>query len=94
MEDKIDSQTVKRLNTWLPLGVFNELTRFAKTNAGTALEKFDYGVAIRILLMKSTYADLIYGLNKRMDEIEGKINNQGKTEVPEGFYEVKTLKNK
>lgn len=90
----MDSQVSKRLNTWLPVRVFNELTEFAKANAGTAMEKWDYGVAIRILLMKSTYADLIFEMNKKIDEIESKINNQSKTEVPEGFYEVKTLKNK
>jgi hypothetical protein len=86
----MDSQVSKKLSTMLPLDVFNGLTQFAKQYALTGMGKFDYGVAIRILLLKSEYADRIYSLDKRIDELdykeEPKIN-----EIPKGMYQVKTL---
>jgi hypothetical protein len=94
MEEIQNSELKKRLSTWLDIDVYEELTQFAKENAGTSMDKWDYGVAFRILLMKSKYADMIYELERRIRELE---NNQETKEIskvskiPEGYYEEKVL---
>lgn len=96
MEEQINSECTKRLNTWLPLDIFNAITEFAKQNS-TALGKWDYSTAFRILLMKAQYADMIFDMNKRIDEIENKVNNsqsQKTEQVYNDFYTVKTFGDK
>ena len=51
----------------LPLGVFQELTRFAKSEVQTGLGKFDYGLAIKLLLERNN-------INTRLDKIENQLN--------------------
>jgi hypothetical protein len=83
-----DSPASYRLNTMLPFDVFTEFVRFCKANSSTGLGKFDFGVGLRILLMKARYADMLYEFDKRMTVLE---NNQPevKQEKPE---EVKTVR--
>lgn len=85
----MENTIVKKLNTWLPLDVFEALTEFAKQNAGTALSKYDYGVAIRILLLKSMYADHLFELDERVSRLETKTQEN---QIPLGYKEIKTLK--
>jgi hypothetical protein len=74
----------------LPFDVFTEFVAFAKKNTLTGLGKIDFGTSIRILLMKSQYADMIYDLDKRISLLESETNNQPK-EVEQSVPTVKTF---
>jgi len=90
----MESDTTKRLSTWLPVDVFMAFTEFCKANAMTGLQKFDYGVGLRILLMKSQYADMMYDLDKRITNVEDSLYSKSqevKPSIPKGYYECKTL---
>jgi len=93
----MENRPVKRLNTWLPIGVFEELTNVAKQVSGTAMGKWDYGVTINIILAKARYFDMLYNvlepMNKRIEELESKLEPKEKpvNPIPQGFYEAKTL---
>ena len=54
----------------LPLDVFIAFTEFAKKYSGTGLGKFDYGVALRILLEKSKMDDRISELEDQLTIME------------------------
>jgi len=71
-----DSPASYRLNTMLPFDVFTEFIRFCKANTMTGMGKFDFGVGLRILLMKSKYADMLYDMDKRISLLESETNNQ------------------
>jgi hypothetical protein len=90
-----DSPASYRLNTMIPFDVFTNLIRFCKKNVSTGLGKFDFGTGIRVLLMKSEYADMIYDLDNRLIALENKIENKSQSEdkptIPKGCYEVKTF---
>jgi hypothetical protein len=90
MEETINSEVSKRLTTWLPADVFFAFTEFCKTNAMTGLQKFDFGVGLRILLMKAQYADMLYELDQRIRTLESNTQ-EPKQEIPAGYFEVKTL---
>jgi hypothetical protein len=91
----MDSQTSKRLETWMPLDVFENLTAFAKAWAGTGLGKFDYSVAIRILLLRSQMLDRLDEFEERLEKLESKSYSQEQeSEIPKGYYETKTLGDK
>jgi hypothetical protein len=77
-----DSPASYRLNTMLPFDVFTEFIRFCKLNASTGLGKFDFGVGLRILLMKAQYADMLYEFDKRMSVLENKENHNQPEEQP------------
>lgn len=88
---QMESETTKRLNTWLPVDVFEALTSFAKINAGTAMDKWDYGVAFRILLMKAQYADMVFELEQRVNKLENnKSQSQQENTETKEFVKVKT----
>lgn len=93
----MEENVVKELRTYLTIDVYEALTLFAKGNTGTAFGKFDYNSALRILLMKSQYADalteVVYNLDKRMCDLENKMNEEKevKTQIPKGYREVSTL---
>jgi len=89
MENEINSETTKRLNTWLPVEVFEAITEYAKSNCN-AMGKWDYGMAFRILLMKAQYADTIFEMNKRIDDIENKLQSQPVKEENKDVYTQKT----
>jgi hypothetical protein len=77
-----DSPASYRLNTMLPFDVFTEFIRFCKANTMTGMGKFDFGVGLRILLMKSKYADMLYDMDKRISLLESnkETNNQPESE--------------
>lgn len=84
----------KKLSTWLPLDVHRGLTEFAKVHALTGLDKFDYGTAIRILLMKSEMCDRWFELKDKIDELESKIDKKPEEVLPEGVKRVHTFADK
>lgn len=90
MEEQINSEVTKRLNTFLPIDVFRGLTEFCKANALTGLGKFDYGVGLRILLMKAQYADMIFDIDKRLEQVENKQSQS--TEVKQVYKDTYTVK--
>ena len=55
-----DSPASYRLNTMLPFDVFTEFVRFCKANSNTGLGHFDFGVGLRILLMKAKYSYMLF----------------------------------
>jgi hypothetical protein len=73
--NQMENEISKRMNTWLDVRVFNELTEFCKSNP-SGLGKWDYSNGIRILLMKSQYADTIFEMNKRIDELEAQLKDR------------------
>ena len=91
----MENNVSKYLGTWLPLDVYESFNAFAKQYARTGLDKFDYGVAIRILLMKSMYADMVYSLNERISKLEAlQQPTQSLSQIPEGYREVRTMGDK
>jgi len=87
----MESQVSKKLSTMLPLDVFMAFTEFCKTNALTGLNKFDYGVGLRILLMKAQYADMLFDIDERVRKLEDETNTPEPNGIPAGFYEEKVL---
>jgi len=71
--DKIqgESNASYRLSTMIPFEVFTEFVRFCKENSRTGMDKFDYGVGLRILLMKAKYADKLEKIESRLTKLEG-----------------------
>jgi len=86
-----DSQASKKLETWLPLDVFQAFTAFCKAETKTGLGKFDYGVGLRLLLMKAQYADYFFVLDERLKQLEIK-GSEEPNHIPKGWREVSTLK--
>jgi hypothetical protein len=82
-----DSPASYRLNTMLPFDVFTEFIRFCKDNAMTGLSRWDFGVGLRILLMKAKYADMLYDMDKRISLLESNKETNNQPEV-----EPKTVK--
>lgn len=70
-----NNEISKKLETMLPLDVYQRLTEFAKREAKTGLGKFDYGVAIRILLNRAEIFELITNLLYRIETIESRLND-------------------
>jgi hypothetical protein len=66
----------KKLETMLPLDVFVNLTKFAKLYAGTGLGKWDYGVALRFLLLKAEMTDYINNLDERLTLLEERLGEK------------------
>lgn len=73
----------RRFETMFPIDVIAEFTNFAKHNAGTGLGKFDYGVALRILLERNNYYEVvscleedILDLQSQIHEIKKQLNNK------------------
>lgn len=67
----------------MPLDVYKDLTVFAKGSAGTGLGKFDYSVAIRILLDKAKIYEKILDLEADIMSLEVRMSqvNAPKKEV-------------
>ena len=57
----------RKLETMIPLDVYKGLNNFAKVMTKTGLGKYDYGVAIRILLQRS---DILEAVNLLMQDIQ------------------------
>jgi len=82
-EKIINGNEISRsFNTMMPLDVIADLTRFAKQNAMTGLGKWDYSVALRILLERNTYYEVvselqddIISLQAQFNELQHKLNN-------------------
>ena len=70
----MNSEVIRKLDTWLPLDVYKRLLSFSKENASTGLGKFDYGVAIRILLDRSKMMEYFDILNERIEILELELN--------------------
>jgi hypothetical protein len=70
--DKIEGENEAsyRLNTMLPFDVFRDFVRFCKKNSRTGIGKFDFGVGLRILLMKAEYADKLKELEEKINKIQ------------------------
>jgi hypothetical protein len=70
--DKIESgsEGSYRLSTMLPFDVFTDFVKFCKKNTKTGIGKFDFGVGLRVLLMKAEYADRLQEMEKRIAHIE------------------------
>ena len=91
-----ENKVIKKLETYLPIDLFEELKDFATKNTETAFGKFDFGVALRILLLKSYYTDILL---ENLSRLEGKVNMleneiaelKHKEEIPAGYREIKTL---
>lgn len=64
----------KKFETMLPLDVSADLTRFAKVMASTGLGKFDYGVALRILLERNNYYEVVSELQTEFFELQAQFN--------------------
>ncbi len=83
---KEDSKEFKGLHTMLPIKVFEELTEFAKSR-GTVTGSWDYGVAIRELLLHiNKYVDLYsycMSLEGQINEIKEQMESKDDTPVQE-----------
>jgi hypothetical protein len=91
-----ENKVIKKLETYLPMDLFEELKDFAKKNTETAFGKFDFGVALRILLLKSYYTDILLENLSRLEGKVGMLENEisdmkHKEEIPKGYREIKTL---
>lgn len=75
MEENNSNEISRKLETMLPLDVFQRLTEFAKREARTGLGKFDYGVAIRILLNRAEIFELLNNLLCRIEILEGRVTD-------------------
>lgn len=64
----------RRFSTMMPLDVLIDFTKFAKETTKTGLGKFDYSVALRILLDRSKIQEKIDSLEDHIDMLEMKIN--------------------
>lgn len=74
-EKKIMGNTISRkFETMMPLDVFANFTTFAKANAGTGLGKFDFSVALRILLERNTYYEVVSELQEDILDLQSQIN--------------------
>ena len=69
MKDK-NSGLDKKFTTWMPVRVFKRLNDFAKNNAMTGLGKFDYSIALSMLLDRADYYELYEALEQRVEELE------------------------
>ena len=58
----------------LPLGVLIEFTKFARKWTSTGLGKFDYGVALRILLDRNQKFEQLEELFDRINELEERMS--------------------
>jgi hypothetical protein len=70
--DKIEggSEGSYRLSTMLPFDVFTDFVKFCKENSKTGIGKFDFGVGLRMLLMKAKYADKLEEIELRLNKLE------------------------
>ncbi len=92
MEERQLNEISKKLVTWLPMDVYFELLDFAKRNTTTGLGKFDFGVAIRLLLQKSKIMDGLEIINERINQLEIALHElQDKPEEESDSNEVKTF---
>lgn len=67
----------KELRTMIPADIHIMLTDYAKAVAKTGLGKWDYGVAIRLLLEKARTYDMIAALWSEVNELKELIHSQG-----------------
>lgn len=77
----------RRFSTMLPLDVFVGLTNFAKQHTQTGLGKFDYGVALRILLNGNNFAERLDDLEQYIAEVEAKTQQPKPESKPEPVKE-------
>ena len=81
-----------RLSTMLPFDVFTDFVNFCKANSISGIGKVDFGTGLRILLMKSDYADRLYELETRMNQLESQSKETKPVEETEsGMFKVKTF---
>ena len=85
MKEKKQQNNVisRQFTTMLTLDVLADLTIFAKQYAGTGLGKFDFGVALRILLDRSDYLSKVEELEDRLTILEEHINKESKQNKPD-----------
>ena len=92
-EKKIQGSVIsRRFTTMLPLDVIADLTRFTEKNTLTGLGKYDYGVALRILLNRAEHEERIIDLENAVIELQGRLNGEI-IELKEEEQEVKTFGN-
>ncbi len=76
-EKRIEGNVISRkFSTMLPLDVFADLTRFAKRYSGTGLGKFDYGVALRLLLERNNFMERIEALEEYVENLKEMIQSK------------------
>ncbi len=79
---KNKNEVNRKMVTWLPMDVFGKFNKFAKENTITGLGKFDYGVALGMLLDRSEYYDMYEALEQRMTELEDYVRILGNKNSP------------
>jgi len=92
-EEQIENTISRELRTMLPYQVWKDLTEFAKACTKTGLGKWDYGVAVRLLLENSNNIAFYQQVSIKMIELENRIaelENQG-VKAPIEVKEVRTL---
>ena len=84
-EKKFNGNVIsRRFETMMPLDVFAGITRFAKENAGTGLGKFDYSVALRILLERNSYYEVVSEIQEDLLRLQAQVNElTNKLNVPQ-----------
>lgn len=83
----------RKLETMIPLDVHQGLTSFARSMTKTGLGKYDYGVAIRILLERAETLKAFEILSQRITDMESKLEKlEQEEEKPK--EEVSTFGNK
>ena len=77
----------------MPLDVFAGITRFAKENAMTGLGKFDYSVALRILLERNDYYEVVSDIQEDLLRLQAQVNElTNKLNVPQPEKNESTVK--
>lgn len=73
-EKKVNGNVIsRRFSTMMPLDVLIDFTKFAKEYTGTGMGKFDYSVALRVLLERSKTMEKIEELEEQLMIMEMKI---------------------
>jgi len=69
-----ENEVSRKLETMIPMDVYKRLLAFAQDNTSTAFGKWDFGVAIKILLDRSDMMVSLDNLNERVEIMELELN--------------------